>query len=127
MAQIMGDAEPSGQATPRLWHNPRCSKSRAARALLEERGADAVTYLYLQDPPDRTRLLDMLQKLGCAPVDLVRRGEAAWKEAGLTPDADHAAIIELLLAHPILIERPILETADRAVVGRPPDAILALI
>lgn len=111
----------------RLWHNPRCSKSRAALALLAERGAAFETYRYLDTPPDAAALGALLGKLAIPAADLVRRGEKAWKESGLTPGDPEDRISAAILAHPVLIERPILETGDKAVIGRPPEAILALL
>ena len=110
----------------RLWHNPRCSKSRAALALLEARGADFELYRYLDAPPDAAALAALLRKLDRPAAGLVRRGENAWKESGLATESAEAAVRELILANPILIERPILETAASAVIGRPPEAILDL-
>ena len=111
----------------RLWHNPRCSKSRAALALLTERGAEFETLRYLETPPDAAALDAILSKLDLPAAELARRGEAIWKENGLTQDSPEDAIRALILANPILIERPILETTDRAVIGRPPEAILDLL
>ena len=111
-----------------LWHNPRCSRSRAALALLEERGAAPEIFRYLDTPPDAAMLDAVLVKLGVTSAGLIaRRGEKAWKDSGLTTDSDDAAIRAAMLHTPILIERPILETADRAVIGRPPEAILELL
>ena len=112
----------------RLWHNPRCSKSRAAKALLEERGTDFEEYRYLETPPDAAMLETVLTKLGVSAAALVaRRGEAAWKEQGLTTDSTDDEVRAAMVAAPILIERPILEGDDRAIVGRPPEAILDLL
>lgn len=111
----------------RLWHNPRCSKSRAALALLDERGVGCKILRYLESPPDARTLDRLLGKLGIGAGDLVRRGEAAWKNSGLSKDAPEQAIRALILANPILIERPILETDRAAAIGRPPEAVLALL
>lgn len=111
----------------RLWHNPRCSKSRAALALLEGAGADFETYRYLDTPPDGATLDALLAKLVMPAAGLVRRGEKAWKESGLTPDGAEDRIRAAILAHPILIERPILESTDNAVIGRPPETVLELL
>lgn len=104
-----------------LWHNPRCSKSRAAKALLDERGVDYVERRYLDDAPDATTLDTVCTELGVEPWEITRMGEARAKELGLA-DAprDRATWIDTLVANPILIERPILVTDDgRAAVGRP--------
>jgi len=111
----------------RLWHNPRCSKSRQALALLTKAGINPEIYLYLETPPDADALDTVLSKLAIAPSRLVRTGQAEWKASGLTLDAPDKAIRDALLRSPILIERPILETPSKAAIGRPPDAVLALI
>ena len=111
----------------RLWHNPRCSKSRATLALLEAAGHTPEIYRYLDTPPGADDLTTVLGKLGIGAIDLVRKGEAAWKASGLTPASPEADIRAALLSHPILIERPILECADRAAIGRPPDNVLTIL
>lgn len=110
-----------------LWHNPRCSKSRQALALLQERGTEPEIMLYLQTPPDRTRLDQILDKLQIGAADLLRTGQAEWKGSGLTKDAPDDQLRDLIIANPILIERPILETPDQAVIGRPPEKVLDLL
>jgi arsenate reductase len=112
---------------PRLWHNPRCSKSRAALKLLEERGAKVEIYRYLDTPPDKAALDTLLKKLAIPAAALVRKGEAPWKDSGLTPDSPEDKVRALILANPILIERPILETGKAAIIGRPPESILDLL
>lgn len=109
-----------------LWHNPRCSKSRAALALLEERGISHQIRLYLKEPPDVAELAALLVRLGKPPRDLIRRGEAIYKELSLA-GADDAALIAAMVANPVLIERPILDDGSRAVIGRPPETILSLL
>ena len=112
-----------------LWHNPRCSKSRAAKALLDERGVDYTERRYLDDAPDAATLERVLDELGVEPWDITRMGEARATELGLA-DAprDRTAWIATLVANPILIERPILVTDDgRAAVGRPTENIAALL
>lgn len=110
-----------------LWHNPRCSKSRQALALLQDRGVEAAVHLYLETPPDRARLDQILDKLGIAAAALIRTGQTEWKQSGLSKDAPEEDLRDLIVAQPILIERPILETPARAVIGRPPEKILDLI
>lgn len=112
-----------------LWHNPRCSKSRAAKALLDERGVDYTERRYLDDAPDAATLDSVCTELGVEPWDITRMGEDRAKELGLA-DAprDRAAWITTLVADPILIERPILVTDDgRAAVGRPIENIELLL
>jgi arsenate reductase len=110
-----------------LWHNPRCSKSRAAQAILDERGIDATVVRYLDEAPSRAELERVLGLLGTDdPTAIARRGEDRWKELGLD-GADRDAVLDAMAANPILIERPILIRGDRAVVGRPPEKILELL
>jgi arsenate reductase len=120
-------ALPASDAEFVLLHNPRCSKSRAARALLEERGIAVRERSYLEDPLTLAELRDLAARLGEAPSRWLRRGEAAFHEARLSPDADDAAILVAMADHPILIERPILVRGARAVVGRPPERVLELL
>ncbi len=104
-----------------LWHNPRCSKSRAAHELL---GGQVKVRLYLQDPPSRAELEDVLAKLGTDdPRSIVRTGEAAY--SGLEK-ASRDELLDAMAAHPELIERPIAVLGDRAVLGRPPERVLDL-
>ncbi|MDO4710015.1 MAG: arsenate reductase (glutaredoxin), partial [Pseudomonadota bacterium] len=109
----------------RYYHNPRCSKSRQALALLHERGIEPELVAYLDTPPDACALRKLLDKLGMTPRQLLRTGEDAYKAHGLdNPALDDEAIIAAMLESPILIERPIFETSDQAVVGRPPERVL---
>jgi arsenate reductase len=109
-----------------LLHDPRCSKSRAARALLEERGVAFRERRHLEEPLSRDELAELARKLGRRPREWLRRGEEAWRASGLGEDAPDDAILAAMARDPILIERPILIGPRRAVVGRPPEAILAL-
>ena len=112
-----------------LWHNPRCSKSRAAKALLDERGAAYEERRYLEDPPTPAELHAVLSALGREPWEIARMGEPIASELGLRElEHDRARWLELMAANPILIERPILVTDDgRAALGRPPEAIEAVL
>jgi arsenate reductase len=110
-----------------LLHNPRCSKSRAAHALLAERGVAFSERRYLDEPLSRAELAALRERLGRPAAEWVRSGEAAYAEAGLDATSGDAAILDAMAAHPILIERPILVRGARAVVGRPPENVLALI
>jgi arsenate reductase len=116
-------------AEPILYHNPRCSKSRGARALLDE---DHVTYQvveYLKTPPTRDDLERLVSILEDPPAALVRTGEAAFKELGIDRAAlaDPAVVVDLLVEHPALMERPVLVSGDRAVIGRPPERVRDLL
>ncbi|MEZ5751475.1 MAG: ArsC/Spx/MgsR family protein [Paracoccaceae bacterium] len=101
-----------------IWHNPRCSKSRQALAHLQARGTQPVVRLYLVDPPSAPEIESMLQALGLRAADLLRPREgASWR------DSPPEVIIGAMAADPSLIERPVIRHADRAVIGRPTEAI----
>ncbi len=111
-----------------IYHNPRCSKSRQTLALLEAKGVEPDVVLYLEDSPDAQTLKDLLKKLGLQARDLLRKGEDIYKELGLSdPSLTDAAIIDAMVAHPKLIERPIVVKGKRAVLGRPPENVLELL
>lgn len=112
-----------------LWHNPRCSKSRGAQAILDERGVAYVERRYVDDPPTAEELDRVLTALGKEPWEVARLGEDVAKELGLKSwERNRAKWIEAMVANPILIERPILIGDDgRAVLGRPPEAIESLL
>ena len=109
-----------------LWHNPRCSKSRQALALLTEAGQDPDIRLYLKEPPSRAELEALRTALGLTAAEMIRTGEKTFKEQGLK-DADEDTLLDAMAADPILLERPILQAGDKAVIGRPPENVLALI
>ena len=110
-----------------IYHNARCSKSRSACEIVAGRGIEARIVEYLKTPPSRDELCAVLQKLGMKASELVRRGEEEYKQhyAGRTLSEDEW--LDALIAHPILIERPIVVRGDRAVVGRPPEKVLELL
>lgn len=112
-----------------LWHNPRCSKSRAAKEILEARGATYTERRYVDDPPTVEELDAVCTAVGREPWEIARTGETLAGELGLAHlPLDRQAWLEILVAHPILIERPILVADDgRAVLGRPPEDIEALL
>ncbi|MDF2641352.1 MAG: arsC [Pseudomonas sp.] len=111
-----------------LYHNPRCSKSRSALELLQTRGVTPDVVLYLDTPPDAAQLRDLLGKLGISARQLLRTGEDAYKQLNLAdPSLDDEQLIAAMVAHPKLIERPILVAGDKAVIGRPPENILELL
>jgi arsenate reductase len=109
-----------------LWHNPRCGKSRAALALLTERGLSPTVRLYLKEPPTEAEIVALLRQLEVPAIGLVRTGERLFRDLDLA-DSDDTALVAAMAAHPILIERPILVAGDRAVIGRPPEKILDLL
>ncbi len=110
-----------------IYHNPRCSKSRQTLALLEEKGVTPRIVEYLKTPPDPATLAKLAAALGGARA-MLRKGEAEYKELGLA-DASKSeqALLKAMQAHPILIERPIVTDGKRAIIGRPPEAVLALL
>jgi arsenate reductase len=112
-----------------LWHNQRCSKSRGAREILADAGVEFDERRYLEDPPTAAELDEVLTALGKEPWEIARMGEDVAKELDLQAlPHDRDRWIEVMVANPILIERPILVTKDgRAVVGRPPEAVEALL
>lgn len=110
-----------------LFHNPRCSKSRSALALLQERGVDVTIVEYLKAPPTRAALADLVAKLGMPASEIVRRGEDVFREHYAGRDLSESEWLDALAAHPILIERPIAVRGARAVVGRPPERVLTLL
>lgn len=115
-------------ATTTIYHNPRCSKSRQTLALLEENGIKPDIVLYLDTPPDRETLKGLLEKLGLAPRELLRKGEQDYKDRGLADTSlSDDAIIDAMIEAPKLIERPIVVQGKKAVLGRPPENVLALI
>ena len=108
-----------------IYHNPRCSKSRATLALLRDRGIAPRVVEYLDAPPDAAELGRILGLLGKRPRDLLRPKEA--REAGIDADAPDAELIAAMVATPIVIERPIVVTAAAARLGRPPEAVLEIL
>jgi arsenate reductase (glutaredoxin) len=110
-----------------IYHNPRCSKSRGALALLEEHGITPQVARYLDDPPTREELVALLARLDMKPSELVRRGEEICKTEYAGRDMSEDDWLDAMLAHPVLIERPIVVAGERAVVARPPEKVLELL
>lgn len=111
-----------------FYHNPRCSKSREALALLEAQGQTPAIVLYLQTPPNAATLKSLLKALGIPARALLRTKEAEYSELGLdNPKLSETALIAAMIEHPRLIERPIAVSGKRAVIGRPPEKILELL
>ena len=109
-----------------IYHNPRCGKSRETLRLLEKNGIPPRIVEYLKTPPDKAELKRLLKLLGKSPRELLRAKEA--KEAGLDrPGLSDEAIIAGMVAHPIVIERPIVVNGDRAALGRPPETVLKIL
>lgn len=110
--------------TLKIYHNPRCSKSRQTLKLIEESGAAVETVLYLDDPLGEADISDLLSKLGFGdPRQLMRKGEAIYKELNLKGETDQNALISAMAAHPKLIERPIVVKGNHAILGRPPENV----
>jgi arsenate reductase len=114
--------------TVTIYHNPRCSKSRQTLALLEEKGVRPRVVDYLKTPPSAAEITTILKKLGLKPRDLIRKGEPIYAELGLKDrDLDDDALIALMVANPILIERPIVVSGGKAAIGRPPESVLEIL
>ena len=111
-----------------IYHNPRCSKSRQTLALLEENGITPRIVLYLEATPDAAELAAVLAKLGISARALLRKGEDAYRENNLADDSlTESQLIAAMVAHPKLIERPIVVNGAHAVLGRPPENVLELL
>ncbi len=110
-----------------IWHNPRCSKSRGALALLAEHGLDAQERRYLDEPPTRAELEELLELLGVDDAhEIARREERLYRELGLA-DADRDRVLDAIVEHPILLQRPVIVRDGRAVIGRPPERVTELL
>ncbi len=112
--------------TVTIYHNPRCTKSRETLALLRERGIEPEVIEYLKTPPSKSRLRDLARMLGDAHA-LLRTKEAPYKELGLSADSSTSAIVDAIVAHPILMERPLVHCGTKAAIGRPPESVLAIL
>ncbi len=111
-----------------IYHNPRCSKSRAALALLRDRGVEPEVVEYLKTPLDAEALRDLLGLLGMAARELVRSGEEPYRDLRLSaPGVTEDELIAAVAAHPILMQRPVVRRGERAVVGRPPERVVELL
>ncbi|QYJ67594.1 arsenate reductase (glutaredoxin) [Flavobacterium litorale] len=106
-----------------IYHNPRCSKSREGIQLLESKGKSFKVVKYLKELLDKEELKNLIEKLGIAPIELVRKNEAIWKKDYKNTNLTDDALIEIMVQYPNLIERTIVVNGDKAIVGRPADAI----
>lgn len=114
--------------TVTIYHNPRCSKSRQTLALIKDRGITPTVVEYLKDTPTADELRAILKKLGMEPRQIMRRGEAIYKELGLADEKlNETALITAMVGNPILIERPIVVSGSKAALGRPPEAVLEIL
>jgi len=107
-----------------IWHNPRCSKSRQALELLEQSGVEKNVVKYLEETPDKERIKQLLKMLGFSSArELMRTKEDIYKELNLKNESDEEKLIEAMVAHPKLIERPVIIKGDRAIIARPPEKV----
>jgi len=114
--------------TVTIYHNPRCSKSRQALTLLRDEGVEPQIIEYLKTPPDTATLEHLLTMLGLEPRELMRKKEKEFKENDLgNPNLSRDALIAAMIAHPKLIERPIVVKDDKAALGRPPESVLDIL
>ena len=112
----------------KIYHNPRCSKSRQTLALLQEQGIEPQVIEYLTQPPSKSQLKKILSLLGLQPRDLMRKKEPEYLDNHLDdPDLTKDQLIEAMVKHPKLIERPIVIHGDKAALGRPPENVLEIL
>ena len=107
----------------KIYHNPRCMKSRQTLSLIQEAGAEVEIIEYLKEPPSAAELKEVIGKLGISAEQLLRKGEAIFKQEFKGQQHTDEEWIEIMLAHPKLIERPIVVKGDEAVIGRPPESV----
>ncbi|RKQ69779.1 arsenate reductase [Litorimonas taeanensis] len=111
-----------------IYHNPRCSKSRQTLAIIEAAGQSPEIVRYLENPLSTEEIKTLLSKLGLTdPRDIMRKGEAIYKELGLKCETDAQALIEAIASHPKLLERPIVVKGSEAIMGRPPENVNKLL
>ncbi len=110
-----------------IYHNPRCSKSREALQLLQEKSVQPQIIEYLKNPPSVVELKNIIKLLGILAIDLVRKKEDAYKESGLNNSSSDAEVIKILAKNPVLIERPIVISGNKAAIGRPTENILKVL
>lgn len=110
-----------------IWHNPRCSKSREALALLQARGAAPVIRRYLDDPPSAAELRALRDTLGVKAIEMMRSKEKRFAELSLSKDDDDAVLLKAMAENPVLIERPIVLAGAKAVIGRPPERVVDIL
>jgi len=114
--------------TVTIWHNPRCGKSRQTLELLRKNGVEPTIREYLDEPPGKAEVEKLIDMVGGDPTALIRDGEAAFKALGKKKaDLGKAEIAKAIVAHPILLQRPIVVAGGRAAIGRPPEAVLPLV
>lgn len=110
-----------------IYHNPKCRKSRETLAILEANHIEPHIILYLQNPPSKSELKKRIQQLGCAPHDLIRTEEQLYKEQYKGQQLTDDEWLNVMIEHPMLIQRPIVTNGERTIVGRPPEKVLTLL
>ena len=110
----------------RIYHNPRCSKSREARQLCEDAGVELEIVEYLKAPPDEVELKELLGKLGLNAHGVIRSKEEVYSQLELSPDSNEEELLAAIIKYPILLERPIVVKGKQAVIGRPPENVKEL-
>ncbi|WP_298476291.1 arsenate reductase (glutaredoxin) [uncultured Maribacter sp.] len=110
----------------KIYHNPRCSKSRQGLQILEDSGKEFKVIKYLEEVPSKEELQEVITRLGITPIQLIRKNEAIWKELFKGKTLSDDEIIEAMLTYPKLIERPIVVKDNKATIGRPPENIKLL-
>lgn len=110
-----------------IYHNPKCSKSRQTLGILQDKGAQIKIVEYLKEVPSREELSGLISKLGISPIELVRKGDAIFKENYKGKELSDSEWIDAMISHPKLIERPIVTNGKKAIIGRPPEKVLELI
>lgn len=111
----------------KIYHNPRCTKSRQTLAVITSKNVEPDIIEYLKTPPTAKELKDILKKLGMKPQDIIRKGEAIYKEKYKGKEYSDEEWVKILVENPKLIERPIVVEGDKAVIGRPPENVLELL
>jgi len=112
----------------KIFHNPRCSKSRKTLEILLEKGIQTEVIQYLKTPPDHKTLENILKMLNIKPIDLIRKGETLYKELNVSKYQNNSEmLLKIMIENPILIERPIVLVNNKAVIGRPPELVLSII
>ncbi len=112
----------------KIYHNPRCSKSRRTLEIIQEQGVEPTILEYLQSPPNHQELDNILRGLGMEPRELMRKGETEYTELNLADESlSRDELIDAIVKHPKLLERPVVVVGDQVVIGRPPESVLAIL
>lgn len=110
-----------------IWHNQQCSKSRNAMAALQERGVEPNVIKYLENPPTREEIVEVIKMLGIGPRELMRTGEDIYKELRLKDETDEEKLIDAMAKYPRLIERPVVIANGKAAIGRPLENVISIL